>query len=368
MIYLDNAATSFPKPVSVIREVTKCLTEYCGNPGRSSHRLALAAADKIFEVRETVSSFLGSEKCENIIFLPNATYALNLVIKGLITEKCHCIISDIEHNSVLRPLYKVLNKYGGELSVFDSDTPLSEAIPPLIRADTKIIISTLCSNVTGKILDFNELSKIAERYNLYLIADASQYTGHSPINLSGMYFTAICSAGHKGLFGIQGSAFAVIKNEELIDTLVEGGSGVDSFSKSMPILLPERYEAGTLSTPAIVSLGKGIEFIKYVGVRSIEKKLQKLTEITKYELAKIPSVKLYGANNGIAAFNIADYPSSYTSDHLDKFGIATRSGFHCAPLVHEKLGTSRTGAVRVSLSYFNNENDIYALIKALKQI
>lgn len=368
MIYLDNAATSFPKPSSVIREVTRCLRVYCGNPGRSSHRLALAAADKIFETRELVADFLGSEKCENVIFAPNATYALNLVIKGLVCEKCHCIISDIEHNSVLRPLYKSIEKHGSEISVFDSDKPLDESIIPLIRPDTKIIISTLCSNVTGKILNLHELSSIAERYGLYLVLDASQYVGHSQINLKDVYYTALCSAGHKSLFGIQGSAFALIKSTELFETLTEGGSGVDSFSKSMPLLLPERYEAGTLSTPAIASLGAGIEFIRSVGISVIEEKLKRLTDLMIYELSSVPKVKLYGAENGIASFNVLDYPSSYTSDYLDKLGIATRSGFHCAPLIHEKMGTAKSGAVRASLSYFNTENDIHSLIKALKSI
>ena len=368
MIYLDNAATSFPKPKSVIKEVTRCLTQYCGNPGRSSHKLALAAADKIFETREKVSDFLGNGRCENIVFTPNATFALNLVIKGLVNENCHCIISDLEHNSVLRPLYKSLEKHGGELSVFDSDLPLEEAITPLIRPDTKVIISTLCSNVTGKILDLHKLSEIANRYDLHLVVDASQYVGHAPINLQNLHLTALCCAGHKSLFGIQGSAFAVIKNEGLFDTLTEGGSGVDSFSKSMPLLLPERYEAGTLPTPAIAGLNAGISFIENTKIERIEKQLNSLTAVMREELLKIPTVKLYGAECGIAAFNVGDYSSSYVSDILDGFGIATRSGYHCAPLIHEKLGTNKTGAVRASLSYFNTESDIHALIKALKSI
>ena len=368
MIYLDNAATSFPKPASVLREVNKCLTQYCGNPGRSSHRMALAAADKIFETREAVSDFLGSGKCENVIFTPNATYALNLVIKGLINEKCHCIISDLEHNSVLRPLYKAVEKYGGEISVFDSDKALEEAVIPLIRSDTKIIISTLCSNVTGKILDLHKLSKIAQEHGLYFVIDASQYLGHRGIDLQNVYYTALCSAGHKSLFGIQGSAFAIIKNEEIFDTLTEGGSGVDSFSHVMPSLLPERYEAGTVSTPAIVSLGAGIKYIRGVGIDNIEKHLNSLTEFLKNELSSMSAVKLYGGENGIISFNVSEYTSSYISEQLDKFGIATRSGFHCAPLIHEKLGTSKSGAVRVSLSYFNTEKDIFALLKALKTI
>lgn len=368
MIYFDNAATSFPKPATVIKEVKRCLTEYCGNPGRSSHRLALAAANKIFDVRESVAELLGYQKCENVVFTPNATYALNLVIKGAIKDKCHVILSDLEHNSVLRPLYKSLDKYGGQHSVFDSDLPLNEAIIPLIRDDTKIIISTLCSNVTGKIIDLKEISEIAKTYGLKLIIDASQYVGHAPISLTDVYFSSFCSAGHKGLFGIQGSAFAIINDCELFDTLTEGGSGVDSFSREMPLLLPERYEAGTLPTPAIASLGAGIDFINKVGAEAISNHLQILTNELKHGLKEIESVDLYGANNGIAAFNVSGMSSSQTSSILDTNGIATRSGFHCSPIIHNKLGTSTKGAVRVSFSYFNTVREVHELISVIKKI
>ena len=368
MIYLDNAATSFPKPRSVIKEVTDCLTRYCGNPGRGSHALALAAADKIFDTRVLISEFLGYTKCENIIFTPNATYALNLVIKGSIRERCHCIVSDLEHNSVLRPLYKCIDRFGGEVSVFNTDLPIRKAITPLIRNDTKLIICTLCSNVTGKAPDLNELSEVAKENNLQLIIDASQYLGHRKLNLKDLYFTALCCAGHKGLFGIQGSAFAIINDAELMDTLCEGGSGIDSFAHDMPIWLPERYEAGTLSTPSIASLYAGISFINQVGIGNIEKHLTYLTALLTDELSKINAITLYGAENGIISFNLGSYNSSLISDILDKSGIATRSGFHCAPLVHEKLGTTERGAVRVSLSYFNTSNDIYTLSRILKSI
>lgn len=368
MIYLDNAATSFPKPKRVIREVTKCITQYCGNPGRSSHKLSIAAADKIYETRELVADFLNIKKCENVIFTPNATYALNMVIKGLVNEKCHCIISDLEHNSVLRPLYKSLKKYGGEYSVFDTDGDIYNSIYPLIRNDTKILISTLCSNVTGKIIDLNKLSSIAKKHNLKLIIDASQYIGHSVIDLSNIQYTALCSAGHKSLFGIQGSSFAVINDEELFDTLCEGGSGVDSFSTEMPILSPERYEAGTLATPAIVSLGAGIKYLNMLGMEKIENRISLLTNILRYYLNEIPNIEIYGIENGIASFNLKDYPSSYVAELLDKNGIATRSGYHCAPLVHQRLGTASRGAVRASISILNTENEVYSLYKAIKKI
>ena len=368
MIYFDNAATSYPKPNRVIKEVTKCLRDYCGNPGRSSHTLSVKAADKIFETRETVTRFLGIKNCENVVFTPNATYALNMVIKGLIKHRTHCIVSDIEHNSVLRPLDKVLKMYGGTYSIFDSDKPLYDVIPPLIENDTEFIICTLCSNVTGKIINFDQLSDIAKANGLKLIIDASQYIGHKSLDLSKKHYTCVCSAGHKNLFGIQGSAFAVINSTDLLDTLTEGGSGIETFSRNMPLLLPERYEAGTLPTPAIASLNSGINFIEDVGIANVEKHLSSLTETLSYMLREIPHLKIYGVNNGIASFNINGYPSSYVAKFLDDYGIATRSGFHCAPLIHEKLNTTSAGTVRVSFSIFNTEKEIHKFIKVLKKI
>ncbi len=368
MIYFDNAATSFPKPRCVIREVNQCITKYGGNPGRSSHKMSLAAADKIFETREIISAFIGNKKSENVIFTPNATFALNLVIKGLIDKKSHCIISDTEHNSVLRPLYKSLKKHGGDYSIFNSELPLIKAIESLIRDETDIIICSLCSNVTGKSIDLVELSDIARRHELKLILDASQYVGHLDLDLSNIHYSALCSAGHKSLFGIQGSGFAVINDCKLFDTMVEGGSGVDTFSEVMPLLLPERYEAGTLATPAIASLGAGVKYLSDFGMSNVESKLYSLTQILKDELSSIPGLSLYGANNGIASFNIRDLPSSYVSEILDRSNIATRSGFHCSPLIHNRLGTKDRGAVRVSLSIFNTELEIHKLIKVLSGI
>lgn len=368
MIYFDNAATSFPKPHSVINEVTKCLKHYCGNPGRSSHRLSLRAADKIFETRETIASFLSYGKSENVVFIPSATYALNLAIKGLIRERCHCIISDLEHNSVVRPLYKTIEKYGGSVSVFDSDLPIDEAITPLLRDNTKFIISTLCSNVTGKIINFNDLSSFAKKRNIKLIIDASQYIGHARLDLHNSYFTVICCAGHKNLFGIQGSAFAIINDTRMFDTFVEGGSGIDTFSIKMPDLLPERYEAGTLSTPAIVSLNAGIKYIEDIGINNVETHLANLTSMLTDELSSMKKIKIYGAYNGIAAFNIGDISSSIIAKRLDEHEICIRSGFHCSPLIHKKMKTNDQGALRVSFSYFNKESEIMQLVHFLKQI
>jgi selenocysteine lyase/cysteine desulfurase len=258
--------------------------------------------------------------------------------------------------------------HGGYYSIFNTDLSLNEAIEPLVNEDTKIIICSLCSNVTGKSINLSELSAIARRHNLDLILDASQYIGHIKLDLKDIYYTALCSAGHKSLFGIQGSGFAIINDTMLFDTIVEGGSGVDSFSEEMPLLLPERYEAGTLATPAIVSLGAGVKYLSEIGINNVETKLRSVTQILNDELKLIPGLTLYGSNNGIASFNVRDLTSSYVSGILDENNIATRSGFHCSPLIHNKLGTRDRGAVRVSLSYFNTENEIYKFISVLSKI
>lgn len=368
MIYLDNAATSFPKPGCVLDAVQNCLKYYCGNPGRSAHSLSLAAAERIYECRETLADFIGLGNPENICFTQNATHALNIAIKGYVCEKMHCIISDIEHNSVIRPLIKSLKRYSGEYSVYDTDKPLSEAIIPLIRDDTRIIVTSLASNVTGKVQDLNELSKIAKRYNLRLVLDASQYVGHRKLDLSSVYWDALCAPGHKALFGLQGSGFIAFREGCDIDTLMEGGSGSDSFDEEMPILPPERFEAGTLATPAIVGLCSGISFLRDYGMQSVENKYKRLTERMLDILSSIEGVKTYGCNNGIASFNLRNIPSSVLSDELNREQICTRGGIHCAPLIHKKMGTERSGALRVSLSVLNTDKELDKLYRALLRI
>ncbi len=366
MIYFDNAATSFPKPKYVIKEVNNCLNNYCGNPGRSSHKLAVSAAMKIYETREKIAEFLDFEKSENIVFTSNATHALNLVIKGLIKHKCHIITSDAEHNSVLRPLFKIKEMYGAEISFYDFDNP-SDSIPNLIRADSSFLITTIASNVTGKTVDLKTISDICDKYKLKLIIDASQYLGHLPLSLKNINFSALCSAGHKALFGLQGSGFVVFGCDEIIDTLMEGGSGIDTFSEKMPLFLPERFEAGTLSTPAIISLGAGIDYINAVNIINISEHLITLSNRLSEILHSFKNITIHGCSCGIAAFTINELSASLVANKLDEEGIAVRSGYHCAPTIHSKMGLSN-GTVRISLSYLNKESELDELYKVLKKL
>lgn len=367
MIYFDNAATTFPKPYNVIREVNRCIKKYCGNPGRSGHKLALETAEKVYSTRELLAGFLDFDSPERIVFTCNSTYALNLAIKTSITERCHVISSDSEHNSVLRPLYDLKSSLGIEISFFTAGGDLREKIKPLIRDDTKAIICTLMSNVTGVENSLEVLSNIRKENNLLLIVDASQAVGHKPISLKDFPCDIFCAPGHKSLFGIQGAGFAVFCDERHRKEFILGGTGIDSKKHGMPKNLPERYEAGTLPVPPIVSIGAGINYINYVGINEIEHKITVLTEKTIEMLDSIKGIS-YTGYNGIISFNLEGVPSSVVASLLDGYGICVRSGFHCAPIIHKSLGTEKYGTARISFSYLNKVRQLDKLYQALKQI
>ncbi len=368
MVYLDNAATTLKKPKTVYEAVDKCIKKLSVNAGRGGYKLSFDAAEKIYETREEIASFLNFSSPENIVFTLNATHAINLAIKGIIKEKCHVIISDVEHNSVIRPIQKLHDEIGVEYSVFNTDTEkLKEEIESHIKTDTKAIISTLASNVTGKEVPLKILSDVARERNLLLIVDASQFIGHKRIDLQKTPCDVLCAPAHKALFGIMGLGFAVFSPKIEIDTLMEGGSG--SFSKSlyMPTYLPERLEAGTLPLPAITALYEGIKYIKDVGIDNVEKRLCELTEFCAESILSVNNSVIYGKNLGIICFNCGDIKSEDMCARLNNYDICVRGGLHCAPSVHKKLSTYEFGAVRVSLSYFTKKQDIYSLYRALKK-
>lgn len=368
MIYLDNAATTFPKPESVIKKTEECIIKYCSNSGRSSHALAIKTSEEIFYTRERLAEFLYLDNPENICFTLNATYALNMAIKCFITEKHHVLISDVEHNAIVRPLNKLKSEIGIEYSSFSTDGDIFANIKNALKPDTKTIISTLCSNVTGAEISLEILSKISREYGLILIVDASQIIGHKKINLQKNPCDALCAPVHKGLFGIQGAGFSVFPKNPPLKTLIEGGSGNDSLNTMMPKDLPEKFEAGTLPSPSIVSLGAGIDFINDIGIETISKRLEYMTNVFYEELQKINGIKIYAAENGIISFAKEGLSSSALSNFLNDYGICTRSGLHCAPMAHFKLGTFKNGLTRVSLSFFNNEDDALYLSRALRKI
>ena len=369
MIYLDNAATTNKKPKSVYNAVEKSIKSFSANPGRGGYNLSLRAAEKIYKTREEIASFLKFPSAERVVFTLNATYALNMAIKGIIRERCHVVVSDVEHNSVIRPLYKLKDALGIDISFFNSSADsLEEEINSHIRPDTKAIISTLASNVTGKEIPLTILSRIAKNRNVKLIVDASQYIGHKEIDLNKTPCTALCAPAHKALFGIMGLGFAVFSENTDISTLVEGGSGSMSRNIYMPDTLPEHLEAGTLPTPAIAALHEGIKYIKRIGIKNIEIQSERLTKMCCDAILSVPGNVVYGKNLGIVTFNMKNLNSEILCQYLNDYGICVRGGLHCAPSVHKKLGTLKSGAVRVSMSHFSTENDIYRLYRALKRI
>ena len=366
MVYLDNAATSFPKPGVVYKAVQECIKTYCGNPGRSLHRLARRAGEEIFEARAAIARFFGSEHPERVVFTQNATHALNLAIKTAIPKNSGVLISDVEHNAVYRPLKAEEERRGLSVMRFSSDGDVEKNLKAGLTARTRAVVSTIRSNVTGARIPLALLSDFARREGLLLIIDGSQSAGHEKIDLSKTPCDVFCAPGHKGLFGIQGSGFALFRDDIPRESFIEGGSGSESRSVGMPRNLPERFEAGTLPTPSIVALRRGIEWIERYGIDRIEKELERLTEEAKYALNEIDRIVFLQGEGGILSFRIKDEDPARTAERLDRLGICVRSGLHCAPLAHEKFGTVETGTVRVSFSALNRERDIARLADALK--
>jgi len=383
MIYLDNAATSFPKPPSVYKEVERCLRDYCGNPGRGSHKLSRISAEKIYETREEVASFFGSEHPENVIFTYNDTYALNTVIKGLLSYGDHVLISDMEHNSVYRPIASLAKRGVITYDVFDtmclsplrSPLGICEQISVRIRHNTKMLVATHSSNICSATLPLYEIGKICRANGIIFVVDAAQSAGHLPINMTKMNIDVLCAPAHKGLFGIQGCGFSILgerlTTEDILPLpLIEGGSGVNSLSPEMPDAPPERYESGTLSVPSIVSLGEGIKYLRCRGIEEIHEHETALYRRLSSMLSELRSIKIYAPEHvgSTLLFNVDGIPSERVAEMLDTHGICVRSGFHCSPLGHRTLGTGENGAVRVSFGAFNTPRDLDTLYFALKNI
>lgn len=367
MIYLDNAATSFPKPDSVISETVRCLRHYAANPGRSGHRLSVKASEAVYSVREKISALVDWNVPEHVVFTSGATFAINLAMKSTVRQGSHILISDMEHNSVLRAAVELKEKRGVDFDIFNS-SELQSDITSKIKENTTHVVSTLMSNVNGARIDAKILSDLCNEKGLGLILDASQLLGHEKFSLKDIKFTALCCAGHKALFGMEGVGFVIFGDSEVGDGIVFGGSGTDSKNPHMPILLPDKFEAGTLPLPAIVSLGAGIDFINSCGVEKISSRIFEMTERLRKEIKALSRIEFCEGEGGIISFTSFDIESEALSEKLDEFGICVRGGFHCAPLMHKKLGTYENGTVRASLSYFNTDAELEYLISALTYI
>ena len=368
MIYLDNAATTYPKPKKVLKSVEDCIKKYCGNPGRSSHFFSIKTSERIFEARESVARILGHTRPENVVFTQNATYALNMAIKGCVSFGDHVLISDIEHNSVLRPLVALKKEGVIDFSVYNSFGNIENNIEKEIKPNTRLLISSLSSNVFGRKIPLDILYSVASKYNLILILDASQLLGHEEIDVSGMRGYIVCAPVHKGLFGVQGAGFLCVCEDISLKPILEGGSGNESKNPEMPMYLPERLEAGTLSSPAIISVIEGVKFIEKQGISEINRKMKMISDRYADILRENKHCVVYDYNESLISFNVASKSASEVAYEFNKYGVAVRSGLHCSPLAHKLLGTENIGTVRISFSYFNRPRESDIFFKALKNV
>lgn len=376
VIYLDNAATSYPKPEEVYEAVLHHMKHAGANPGRSGHQLALEAGRGIFGTRESIASLFNIDNPMQIIFTSNATEALNLAIKGVLKKGDHVITSSMEHNSVLRPI-KALEDIGVENTIIkcNSDGSLSpEDIKHAIKNNTKMVVLTNASNVTGTIMPIEEVGKITKEAGILFLVDAAQTAGIYDINVKQMNIDLLALPGHKGLMGPQGTGILYIGEGIDVMHFKEGGTGSKSEELTQPEMLPDRYESGTPNAPGIVGLGAGIEFILKEGLDKIRNHEKQLTHYFIEELKKIEMVKIYGPKDvekqgAVVSINIGDEDSSEIAFILDKvFNIAVRSGLHCAPMAHKTIGSFDQGTVRFSIGYFNTKEDIDKAIEAIKNI
>lgn len=375
MIYLDNAATTMHKPKEVIDAVVEAMTSL-GNAGRGANEASLSAARIIYDAREKLCRFFNGEDPRQIVFTSNSTESLNIAIKGLLEPGDHVITTMLEHNSVLRPLYE-MEKKGVALTIIKADKKgrfSLEEMEAAIRPETKMIVCTNGSNLTGNYVDIGKVGEIAHRHDVLFVVDASQTAGVFPIDVRNMQVDVLCFTGHKGLLGPQGTGGMYVREGLAIRPLKSGGSGVQTYSKTHPREMPTALEAGTLNGHGIAGLRAAVEYIEKTGLDNIRAKEQELMWRFYEGVKEIPGVTVYGDFHSrercaIVSLNIGDYDSSEVSDALlTEYGISTRPGGHCAPLMHEALGTVEQGAVRFSFAHSNTEEEVDIAINAVREL
>lgn len=375
MIYLDNAATTLRKPEQVIDAVAEAMRSM-GNSGRSTHSGSLAASRTIYGTREKLAEFFGCPRADHVVFTCNSTEALNIAIHGAIRPGGHVISTDLEHNSVLRPLYRLEAEQGTALSFVPADRQGRidyQDFARLIRPDTQAIVCTHASNLTGNLVDVARVGEIARAHGLRFIVDASQTAGVFPIDMEAMGIDILCFTGHKGLMGPQGTGGLCLQGDVDVKPWKVGGTGVQTYKRTQPAELPTLLEAGTLNGHGIAGLSAAVDYLREIGLDAIHARETSLMRRFYAGVTAIPGVTVYGDFSGpraaIVALNVGDYDSSAVADALSEdYGIATRPGAHCAPRLHQALGTTDQGAVRFSFSWFNTEAEIDEAVRALEEI
>ncbi|MCH5193466.1 MAG: aminotransferase class V-fold PLP-dependent enzyme [Oscillospiraceae bacterium] len=374
MINFDNSATSFPKPAAVKRAVLNAMDRYGGNPGRSGHTISLETAKAVYAARTAAADFFDAEP-DRVIFSQNCTHALNMAIKGVASDGCHIIVSSLEHNSSVRPVH-ALSKQGkctySIAKVSTDDEVTVNNFRRLITPQTRIIICTIGSNVTGQILPIEKIAKLCQEHDICFIADGAQACGVIPVSLS-QGINILCTAGHKALYGPSGTGLLVTDGKFDITPIMEGGTGSESMLLDQPSFLPDSLESGTINTSGAIALGTGIKFVKKIGTDNIYAHESKLCEKFISSIKPINNIIVYRNENAkkylpVVSFNIEGLFAEETAAKLSDAGFALRGGLHCSGLAHTALGTVPNGTVRFSPSVFNTESEVESLVRTIKKI
>lgn len=377
-VYLDNSATTFPKPKKVIDSIYNYMVNVGGNSGRGNYSNSMQSNKLLYEARETVCSFFGFNSSKNVIFTNNVTTSLNTLIKGVVKTGDHVITSSMEHNSVIRPLFSIKESLNVEVDIVTANNLgfLNPSdIESKIKPNTKLVLITQASNVTGSIQDLKSIGAICKKNDIFFIVDSSQGAGVIDINMREINANAICFTGHKSLFGPQGIGGFILddKLNETCESFIQGGTGSSSYLLTQPDFLPDKFESGTLNMPGIIGLAEGIKFINSIGLNAIYEHNNYLLNYFTQQLLNINNLKVYGDISGknstsCVSININDLDPSEIGYYLDCNNIKTRTGLHCAPLAHKTIGTFPTGTVRLSLSYFNLKEELDYTLEVLNKI
>ena len=377
MIYFDNGATSFPKPRSVALAVGTAFTQYGANPGRSGYKMSMQTMGKVFEARETLAGLFGMQNPQDVAFTINCTHAVNIALKGALRQGDHIIISDLEHNAVLRPVHTMASRGLITYSIaqtFPDPAQTVASFAAQIRQNTRMIACTHASNVFGTVLPIEQLGQLCRERDILLLVDAAQTAGVLEIDPRGWGIDFLCVAGHKGLYGPSGTGALVTMLGSHLNTVIEGGTGSFSANYDQPDEMPDRLESGTVNTMGILGLGAGAAFVRSKGLDVIYAHEMKLAVEAFAQLKAMPGVTLYtpsfgfGTHVPVIAFNIAGKQSEETTALLCDAGFALRGGLHCAPLAHQKMGTMEVGAARISIGAFNTLGQVTQLCEAIENL
>lgn len=376
MIYFDNAATTLHKPESVVKAVLEAMCT-AGNASRGAHGSSLAASRMVYETRVKIADLFHCKRADQAVFTANSTEALNIAINGILQKGDHVITTDLEHNSVLRPLYRLEDAGIIHLDIVLADEKGCvnyQHFSDLICPKTRAIVCTHASNLTGNVLDIEQIGALAHKNGLLFVVDASQTAGVLPIDMEKMNIDILCFTGHKGLYGPQGTGGICVRDDVKIRPWKVGGTGIATYSRTQPEEMPTCLEAGTLNTHGIAGLCAALDFLNQTGIENIQRKELALAKRFYDGICDVEGITVYGDFSdwnrvAIVSINIQDWDSAVTADELsENYDIATRPGAHCAPRMHQALGTVKQGAVRFSFSWFNTEEEVDIAIQAVKEL